>query len=112
MSCRKYLLQGHKVICVEGNLLAWAEWYENADRRVAQDILRDGTDEIRISTVFLGVDHNFNDDDHVPMLFETMVFGGHLDETINIYPTWIDAEEGHKQMVERVKELITERAGQ
>ncbi len=69
------------------------DWKGNdQDRRVAQSI-RGG---IRISTVFLMIDHGFGSDDR-PILFETMVFGGEHDEYTRRYATWEEAEEGHRE---------------
>ena len=50
--------------------------------------------EVSVSTVFLW--------GH-PLLFETMVFGGKLDQEQKRYSTWEEAERGHAAMVERVK---------
>ena len=52
--------------------------------------------------VFLGLDHSFGSGP--PLLFETMVFGGPLDEEMDRYTTWDEAEAGHKAMVKRVQE--------
>ena len=52
-------------------------WSENDNhRRVAEDFADNG--DVRISTVFLGMDHGIPRRDHtyVPILFETMIFGG------------------------------------
>lgn len=73
--------------------------FENIDRRVARDKVGDVT----ISTVFLGLDHSF-DESGPPILFETMVFGGPLDEEQVRYATWDEAVAGHAAMVQRVKE--------
>lgn len=54
-----------------------------------------------VSTVFLGLDHRFGQGE--PLVFETMVFGGPLDQEQERYSTWDEAEAGHKAMVERVK---------
>ena len=59
-------------------------------------------DAIEISTVFLGIDHQFGDGP--PLLFETMVFGGSLDQEQRYYTTWDEAVAGHAAMVARVKE--------
>lgn len=49
------ILKGHEV--VEVDLMTWAKWYEKAEendsRRVAETAVRG----VRISTVFLGLDH-------------------------------------------------------
>lgn len=73
------------------NVLEWANWFEDADRVVAQ-IDRDG---VRVSTVFLGIDHRF-DADGPPLIFETMIFGGEHDEEQWRYSTWDEAMAGHE----------------
>jgi hypothetical protein len=71
MTLGKYKLDAHGEPIPEPDLLTWAAWLETADRHVALDII--GT--TRISTVFLGLDHNFSDQGD-PILWETMVFNG------------------------------------
>jgi hypothetical protein len=58
----------------------------------------------RISTVFLGIDHQFADGPE--LWFETMVFaiGDHLDLDMDRYTTYAQAVEGHARMVERWRE--------
>lgn len=90
-----FILDGHRAI--PATLMQWAQWYETADRRVAKTTIG----EIDVSTVFLGIDHSFGD--RVPILFETMVFGGELDERMERYATWQDAEEGHRRWVKKVE---------
>lgn len=92
----RYVLDG-KDVKECPSLLEWAEWFENADRRVAKDTI----DDCDVSTVFLGLDHRFRDGP--PLLFETMVFGGDLDQEMDRYSTWDEAVEGHAKMVQRVK---------
>jgi len=69
-----------------------------ADRKVANDEIGDA----QVSTIFLVIDHNFGDDGP-PLLFETMVFGGPLDESQERYSTWAEAVAGHARWVEKVK---------
>ncbi len=110
----KYTLDGHKVVeC--SDLMKWAAWFETADRHVAKTDI-DGInflvwlgklfrtkifEPVRISTVFLGIDHCFGDGE--PQLFETMIFGGKLDQEMWRYSTWEQAAKGHQEAVERVK---------
>jgi hypothetical protein len=54
---------------------------------------------VEISTVFLGLDHNFGQGP--PLLFESMVFGGEDDGEMVRYSTWEEAETGHKLLVEK-----------
>jgi hypothetical protein len=69
LRCEHYILDaaGRPIPC--RNHLEWARWFETADRIVR----REHVDHWRISTVFLGLDHNFSGDGP-PLLFETMVF--------------------------------------
>lgn len=96
---------GHTPI-LEPDFMAWARWFEQAShdgaagRRVAQTC--DG--DIRVSTVFLGLDHQWGSGP--PLLFETMVFGGPLDSEQDRYSTWEAADEGHREMVRRVTEAM------
>lgn len=93
-----YILDGHKAIKVD--VLTWAKWLEgnDEDRCVASDLIGDS----RISTVFLGLNHNFGQSGK-PILFETMVFGGPLSDEMDRYCTWEEAEEGHLRMVGLVR---------
>jgi hypothetical protein len=64
----KYILKGNKPVpCYD--LLEWAEWFEKADRHIGQFKYRG----VFISTVFLGLDHNFLRSGD-PILWESMVF--------------------------------------
>lgn len=56
-------------------------------------------EDIEVSTVFLGINHAYNDNIE-PILFETMVFGGKHDEFMMRYKTWDEAIDGHKRTVE------------
>jgi len=58
--------------------------------------------EASVSTVFLSLDHAYPG--MPPVLFETMVFNGPLDGEMERYRTIQEAEAGHEQMVQRVKE--------
>lgn len=74
-----------------------AAMFESADRIVDSTWI--GT-AIQVSTVFLGVDHNYGfEAESRPILFETMIFGGEHDEAQARYCTWDEAEAGHKQAV-------------
>jgi hypothetical protein len=88
-----YVLEGKEAKSVD--LITWAKWFEAADRHVAKT---DITDDIHVSTVFLGLDHSFGDGP--PLLYETMIFGGEHDEYQQRYSTWEQAEAGHEKAVE------------
>lgn len=76
----RYILDANKNIVFCTDLTEWANWYEAA--HVSGEIIVRktwiGNFGIEISTVFLGIDHNFSsgeaDEDYEPILFETMVF--------------------------------------
>ena len=70
MTNKKYILD-KKHNLIETNLTIWAEFFEDINNtRVADDTVN----EARVSTVFLGIDHQFGEGK--PLLFETMIFGG------------------------------------
>ena len=75
----------------------WGEWFEKADRHVGTDTVGD----VSISTVFLGVDHQFGDGP--PLLFETMIFGGEHDGYRERCSTYEQAEAMHQKAMELVK---------
>lgn len=81
------------------DLLGWAEWFQTADRHVANDVIG----ETRISTVFIGIDHSFGDGP--PLFFETMVFGGPHDQYQTRASTWDEAEKQHAEAVTLVRSL-------
>mgnify|MGYP001606146526 CR=1 FL=1 len=95
---KQYILQDKKPVECD-DIEKWGRMMgSDTERRVAHDEIG----KIRVSTVFLGLDHRF-DSAGDPILFETLVFGGELDGEMNRYTTWEAAELGHKAMVERVK---------
>jgi hypothetical protein len=110
-----YRLRGHEPVLVR-DAYEWAEWYENFDaRRVAESYVAG----VRVSTVFLGIDHNYVSGG-VPVLFETMVFVSD-EQTVEAkcarlrrllvgeeeicvrYATWDEAAAGHEVVVAYVK---------
>ncbi len=96
----KYILAG-KIPIPCKSLEKWGEWYETANnnRRVAKTAVLGS----EVSTVFLAIDHSFGGG-RKPILFETLVFGGPLDQEQMRYSTWEEAEKGHAAMVQRVKD--------
>src|SRR3990167_704654 len=96
MSERYILVNGEPQACED--LLTWARWFEDAseERIVAQDCIAD----VRISTVFLGLDHSFGQGE--PLLFETMIFGGSQDQYQRRYSTREAAVSGHAETLKLV----------
>lgn len=63
-------------------------------------------DGVRISTIFLGLDHGWSDEpDHQPVLWETMVFGGYYDDYQERYTSHQDAIEGHQKMLSKIRSV-------
>ena len=94
-----WILKNKKPIHTE-DIHIWGRFFEDINnRRVAMDILPNGK---KVSTVFLGIDHNFGEGD--PHLFETMVFDkDSKDEEVERCSTWEQAEEMHRRMVDKYK---------
>ncbi len=83
----------------DDDVTMWGQWLHHHDnKRVAWDEV----DGKRISTVFLGIDHNYFGDGP-PVLFETMVFGGKHDEEQWRCCTWDEAVAQHAWVLARVK---------
>ena len=100
-----YVLEGKET--KEVGPYQWAAWFGVArNRQVALDKI---SDEVRVSTIFLGLDHQLGDGP--PLLFETLVFEGTLDGEMMRYSTWDEAETGHKEMVERVRLTLANERG-
>jgi len=110
-----YVLDGHEPR-LETDWMAWAMWFEKADRHVALTVLLDGSE---VSTVFLGLDHGWGGGS--PVLFETCVFlhedtepgstwpSGRLvpsSEVQRRYCTWAEAEIGHMELCEQLTNAL------
>lgn len=82
--------RGEAELC--DDLVRWAQFFNDGNaRRVAFDHVGDG---VEVSTVFLGIDHR-RFGTGLPLLFETMIFGGEYDETCRRYSTRAEAQAGH-----------------
>lgn len=101
---------GEPVPC--DNLEKFGRWFETAERRVCRDY-DEGDEErkILVSTVFLGIDHNFTESGP-PVLWETMVFGGPLDQEQDRYTSRDAAILGHQRMCERVMQAVRKLEGE
>lgn len=113
----KYILDanGEPVPCTD--LLEWARWFETShEERI---IRRDMTPFHIVSTVFLGLDHNWRTGE-LPVLFETMVFQrvqeittvfGRRRKTVlgdetdmDRYSTRAEAVAGHERLLAEVRQ--------
>jgi hypothetical protein len=100
-----YKLDENKNV-VESSIEEWATFIEGKDnfptnyRHVGDEIINGK----RISTVFLGLCHNFHPYSKIPIVFETMVFKENGSENyMERYSTWKEAEDGHQRAIEWVK---------
>ncbi len=112
----QYILndQGEPVPCPD--LMTWGMWMETVNRHVGDEVI----DGIRISTVFLGLDHRYNNGP--PILWETMTFGADRKHWSSKSKEPIDqecdrcsgnreqAEAMHAEVVARVRAMLAERA--
>lgn len=102
----RYILNEQGNPMPEPDLLKWAQWMETPARRVELTVLDSGA---RISTVFLGLDHNFSPMQdpltYKPVLWETMAFeqGTHRAMEQERYTSEEAARAGHWLVVELVK---------
>ena len=81
------------------DLKTWGRWFETVGNRVV-DYTQINT-EILVSTVFLGLDYRWGKGP--PLLFETMIFGGPMDQGCWRYSSWDDAVVGHKAAVRKAR---------
>lgn len=93
-----YKLQGREVIEITGD-----EWMGLKDENISvgKTVLPDG---VLISTVLRSISLRKNEFE-LPILFETMVFGGEYDGYTRRYTTYEDAEKGHQQTIEMLFEV-------
>lgn len=94
-----YILDGKTPIKTDTS--TWGRWFKANEetRRVGRAEIGDVT----VSTVFLGLDHQHTSDGP-PLLFETMIFGGPLDEYCARCSTWDEAEDMHAHALALVRD--------
>ncbi len=98
----KYVLDAGGNPQLELDVLTWARWFETAERHVGLTTVG----PMRVSTVFLGIDHRFGGGE--PLLWETMTFGAPDGEPMNRYSSRALAEAGHAEAVETAKKILEE----
>jgi hypothetical protein len=96
-----YILDGHTPVRCD-DMDVWEKFLAGGSRHVGYDHV---TPEVYVSTIFLALDHNFMWEDHPPILFETMVFGGAMSNFQERYCTWDEAERGHLAILAQVVEV-------
>lgn len=98
----RYILNGTTPEPCE-DLIKWAMAFEKT-KHLAESHLGNGSN-IRVSTIFLGIDHSHTDG-KCPLLFETMAFGGSFDQTQWRYATYDEAMRGHAAMVGEIEAAL------
>jgi len=109
-----YILDNRRRIVPVDDTVEFCNYFAKNSRRVDYTEIVAGC---FVSTVFLGVDHNFSGDGP-PILFETMVFGGEpteihyrgvnsgFEDYTRRYATYGEAHKGHWEVVDEVKKLL------
>lgn len=91
------------------DILEWGRAFQDTGLWTVQKtrLRSDDHGEVTVSTVFLGVDHNFGGQGP-PLLFESMIFGEAFegaDEYQTRSATWDEALEQHAQAIRYVRRL-------
>ncbi|MDP9404909.1 MAG: hypothetical protein M3P85_16685 [Actinomycetota bacterium] len=97
-------------------MLPEALWFDREGRpidvaemvRLSQDpgyrvVARDWVGGVEVATVWLGFDHSFRSAE--PVIFETVVFGGRMDQYSRRYTTEEQAVAGHARVLASVQRL-------
>jgi len=94
----------------QGRPMTMQQWAAKSEDEAYTHIARDviGPDEpldpaplITVSTFWLGVNHNWRNDE--PLIYETVIIGGGCDATGMRYATEKQAREGHRRVVEQLR---------
>lgn len=96
---RFYKLDDNKNV-VECSMFESEEFIIDPKNKIIEET---SINDVRISTVFLPIDHFLLDIPHRPVVFETMIFGGKHDLYQERYCIYDEAVEGHKKAVEMVR---------
>lgn len=94
MSNNLYILDGEGNCLLEDDYLKWVEWCGNIENRRV-DFFEN--DRGSISTVFLGMDHNFSGEGD-PVLWESLFYIDNV-EYIKRYTSRKEAEEFHERVI-------------
>lgn len=81
----------------DGNPLELMEWAIKMNDAEYKRVARTELGDVLVSTVWLGLDHSFGMG--LPLIFETMIFGGPHDEWQDRYSTEVEALAGHERVV-------------
>ena len=87
-----YILDENNKPVKSTGIQEYSDWEKaNQDKKYLK---QEFVDDIHVSTVFLGLDHAWQSD--IPVLWETMIFGGEHDQYQERYTSYEDALEGHQ----------------
>lgn len=108
MRHQHYILEGQKTVPVD--VITWATWFEShrEERILKRTHLPNG---LLVSTVFLGLDHNWSSDPNDPAhIFETMVFLNDSLSEIDTerYATYEEALQGHDILLNKHSNQLKE----
>ena len=106
MALDLYILNDERNPILEPDVIKWGRWFENISNRI---LVKTQIGDVQVSTVFLGIDHNFSEDGP-PLLYETMIFyppGAALGDVQDRYATRAEAIAGHRVRVTEVKSRST-----
>jgi len=95
-----YILEDKKVL--ECDVYTWSNWFEKNFN--ARQVALSTVDFYEISTVFLGLDHNYFGGR--PLMFETMIFIPMDDIYCKRHSTYEEAELGHEEAKEWLSKYI------
>ncbi len=97
-----YKLDENKNV-VPSSLEEWSNFIEGRLPTNYQHVGDDTVNGKRISTVFIGICHDFDPYNNMPIVFETMIFdSGHSIYQVR-YSTYDEALEGHAKAIKWVK---------
>jgi hypothetical protein len=84
----------------------WSDQIEKMSLNATNHIADNIVEEKRISTVFLGLNHQYMPN-RKPLIFETIIFkeGDYTGIYCDRYSTWKEAEEGHQKAIQWVNSL-------
>lgn len=95
---RYFILENRQVIA--SHRREWEAWFRCNSSTIASTLIA----EVEVRTVYLGVDHDFGERVQ-PLLFETIVLGGELDQSRQRYASWAECLDGHRRWVSAVRQF-------
>jgi hypothetical protein len=89
---------------IDGNPITMDEWTELFRDKSKKILRKTSVGSLEVSTVWLGLDHGFGASP--PLIFETMIFGGGLNNPCWRWTNKHDAVTGHHAVVDALKLMI------